>query len=322
MKIKFRDKAIGIVLILALTTGAVFYYIVFPANDNVKQLSKKKDEAARLVSDIEPLIEDFEDKKAERTNAEEKYEIIKSEEAYKTATSEEFLVFLGNSAEKNGVKVTGFSDLGTKYENGLYKSYYDVELSVMPLAVNRAIKELNTMGIKYSVGSFSFRQDKEYDYLKRFFDTMTGLSWYKEPEEEKEEPPVDETEKENEQQAVEAPIEKPLNEKPTQEKPKEENNVVQKNEPIQGIVIEPEKNQGTVLPEDKNIEDRLNELLKTGLFNNTYRVMPLTNTIDETDILSSEMRLSFTVCLIMFNEPSDETSFINITETEDADGVF
>lgn len=321
MKIKFRDKAIGVVLVLALSTAAVFNYIVFPANDNVKQLSKKKDEAARLVSDIEPLIEDFEDKKAERTNAEEKYEIIKSEEAYKTATSEEFLVFLGNSAEKNGVKVTGFSDLGTKYENGLYKSYYDVELSGMPLTVNRAIKELNTMGIKYSVGSFSFRQDKEYDYLKRFFDTMTGLSWYKEPEEKKEEPPLDETEKENEQQAVEAPIEKPLNEKPTQEKPKEDN-VVQKNEPIQGIVIEPEKNQGAVLPEDKNIEDRLNELLKTGLFNNTYRVMPLTNTIDETDILSSEMRLSFTVCLIMFNEPSDETSFINITETEDADGVF
>lgn len=322
MKIKFRDKAIGVVLVLALSTAAVFNYIVFPANDNVKQLSKKKDEAARLVSDIEPLIEDFEDKKAERTNAEEKYEIIKSEEAYKTATSEEFLVFLGNSAEKNGVKVTGFSDLGTKYENGLYKSYYDVELSGMPLAVNRAIKELNTMGIKYSVGSFSFRQDKEYDYLKRFFDTMTGLSWYKEPEEEKEEPTVDETEKENEQQAVDVPIEKPLYEKPTQEKPKEENNVVQKNEPIQGIVIEPEKNQGTVLPENKNIEDRLNELLRTGLFNNTYRVMPLTNTIAETDILSSEMRLSFTVCLIMFNEPSDETSFINITETEDADGVF
>lgn len=321
MKIKFRDKAIGVVLVLALSTAAVFNYIVFPANDNVKQLSRKKDEAARLVSDIEPLIEDFEDKKAERTNAEEKYEIIKSEEAYKTATSEEFLVFLGNSAEKNGVKVTGFSDLGTKYENGLYKSYYDVELSGMPLAVNRAIKELNTMGIKYSVGSFSFRQDKEYDYLKRFFDTMTGLSWYKEPEEEKEEPPLDETEKENEQQAVDMPIEKPLNEKPTQEKPKEDN-VVQKNEPIQGIVIEPEKNQGTVLPEDKNIENRLNELLKTGLFNNTYRVMPLTNTIAETDILSSDMRLSFTVCLIMFNEPSDETSFINITETEDADGVF
>ena len=322
MKIKFRDKAIGVVLVLALSTAAVFNYIVFPANDNVKQLSKKKDEAARLVSDIEPLIEDFEDKKAERTNAEEKYEIIKSEEAYKTATSEEFLVFLGNSAEKNGVKVTGFSDLGTKYENGLYKSYYDVELSGMPLAVNRAIKELNTMGIKYSVGSFSFRQDKEYDYLKRFFDTMTGLSWYKEPEEEKEEPPVDETEKENEQQAVDVPIEKPLYEKPTQEKPKEENNVVQKNEPIQGIVIEPENNQGAVLPEDKNIEDRLNELLRTGLFNNTYRVMPLTNTIAETDILSSDMRLSFTVCFIMFNEPSDETSFINITETEDADGVF
>jgi hypothetical protein len=300
----------------------VFNYIVFPANDNVKQLSKKKDEAARLVSDIEPLIEDFEDKKAERTNAEEKYEIIKSEEAYKTATSEEFLVFLGNSAEKNGVKVTGFSDLGNKYENGLYKSYYDVELSGMPLAVNRAINELNTMGIKYSVGSFSFRQDKEYDYLKRFFDTMTGLSWYKEPEEEKEEPPVNETEKENEPQEDEVPLEKPLDEKPIQEKPKEENNVVQKNEPVQGIVIEPGKNQGTVLPEDKNIEDRLNELLKTGMFNPTYRVMPLTNTIAETDILSSEMRLSFTVCLIMFNEPSEETSFINITETEDADGVF
>lgn len=322
MKIKFRDKAIGIVLVLALSTAAVFNYIVFPANDKVKQLNQKKEEASRLVSDIEPLIEDFEDKKAERSNAEEKYNIIKSEEAYKTSTSEEFLVFLGNCAEKNNVKVTGFSDLGNKYEDGLYKSYYDIELSGMPLAVNRAIKELNKMGIKYSVGSVSFRQDKEYDYLKRFFDTMTGLSWYKEPEEEKEEPPVNETEKENESQANEVPLEKPLDEKPQQEKPKEDNNIVQKNEPVPGIVIEPEQNQGALLPDDKNIEDRLNELLKTGMFNPAYKIMPLTNTITETDILSNEMRLSFTVCLIMFNEPSEETSFINITEAEDADGVF
>ena len=46
MKIKFRDKAIGIVLVLALSTAAVFNYIVFPANDRVKQLSQKKDEAS------------------------------------------------------------------------------------------------------------------------------------------------------------------------------------------------------------------------------------------------------------------------------------
>lgn len=319
MKIKFRDKAIGIVLILAIVTGAVFNYIVIPANENIKKLNKKKDEVSRLVSDIDPLLDSFEDKKAERENAEEKYGIIRTEEAYKTATSEEFLVFVGNSAEKNGVKVTGFSDLGYTYENGLYKAYYDVELSGMPLAVNRAVKDLNTMGIKYSVGSVSFRQDKEYDYLKRFFDNLTSLSWYKEPEEEEKKVTPDiETETTNE----EVLPEKPAEEKPIQEKPQKQDGVIQKNEPVQGEVIEPENDKATVLPEDKNIEDRLNDLLKTGVFNPTYKVIPLTNTVAETEILSNEMRLSFTVCLIMFNEPSEETSFINITEAEDENGVF
>ena len=312
MKIKFRNKAIVTVLILTLVTGAVFNYIVFPITDNVEQLIQKKDEVSRLVSDIEPLLEDIEYKKAERQNAEEKYEIIRSEEACKTATSEEFLVFLGEGAEKNGVKVTGFSDLGYLYENGLYKAYYDVELSGMPLAVNRAIKELNTMGIKYSIGSVSFRQDKEYDYLKRFFDSLTNLQWYKEPEEEDSE--IAENEIRNESEIPNADNEL--------ESIKDKTNNVQKNEPIQGIVIEPEKNQGTVLPENKNIEDRLNELLRTSLFNDAYMVMPRTNTVAETTMFSNEMRLSFTICLIMFNEPSEETSFINITETEDADGVF
>ena len=177
MKIKFRDKIIALVLISVFAIYAVFNYIVTPANKEVDKLKEKKEKVAAILSDIEPLLKETEEKEAQKAEAQKKYDQIKFEEASKTATSEEFLVYIGKNAEENNVKVTGFSDLGSIYDDGIYRAYYDIALSGTPFSINRVIKELDKMGIVCSVGSVSFRQDKEYDYLNRFFDFETNQNY-------------------------------------------------------------------------------------------------------------------------------------------------
>lgn len=323
MKLRFRDKAIVVVLLCSFAVYLVFNHIVVPADKEADKLKEKKEKVEALLSDIEPLLQETEKKKTQREEASEKLEEIKSEKAFKTATSEEFLVFLGKNAEENNVKVTGFSDLGNTSEDGIYKAYYDIELSGTPFALTHVVEALDTMGIKYSVGSVSFRQDKEYDYLKRFFDAYTNLAWYTEPEEEKkEEVKTGET---SENLPVEqAPAEqiKPPQTENIQPQP-EQNKPIQKDEAFEAETVEPGDNKGFVMPDDNSIEDRLNELLRTSCFNRAYKVKPLTNTtvIAEASY-TDEMRLSFTICLTMFNEPSPETSFINIEESEEDDEVF
>ena len=327
MKLKFRDKAIALLLLMAFAIYAVFNYIVFPANKDVDELKEKKEKVEALLSDIDPLLKEAEEKLTKKDKLYEKYDIIRSSEGSNTATSEEFLVFLGGSAETNNVKVTGFSDLGNTFEDGIYKAYYDVELSGTPYAIKNVVADLDTMGIVFSVGSVSFRQDKEYDYLRRFFDAESNLTWYTEPEEEeiKEETPAEQTPTE---QAPATQISPPQNES-SQPKP-EQNAPIHKNEKVEAETIEPGNNEGFVIPDDENsIEDRLDELLKLQTFNSGHRVMPLTNTtVISENPYTNEMRLAFTICLVMFNEPSPETSFINVQkieeseETEEDDEVF
>lgn len=329
MKLRFRDKAVVVVLLCSFAVYLVFNHIVVPADKEANKLNEKKEKVEALLSDIEPLLQETEKKKTQRKKASEKLEEIKSEKAFKTATSEEFLVFLGKNAEENNVKVTGFSDLGNTSEDGIYKAYYDIELSGTPFALTHVVESLDTMGINYSVGSVSFRQDKEYDYLKRFFDAYTNLDWYTEHEEEKKEPEKKEdalveqqpTEQQPVPQAPAEPISPPQTESV---KPKpEQNEPIHKNEKVEAESVEPGGQEGIVIPDDDSIENRLDELLKLSSFNPYYKVIPLTNTTVITENpYTNEMRLSFTICLTMFNEPSPETSFINIEESEEDDEVF
>ena len=327
MKLKFRDKAIAVVLLCSFAIYLVFNHIVAPANNEVDKLKDKKEKVEALLSDIEPLLKETEEKEAKKEEVYKKYDMIKFNEAGKTATSEELLVYIGGSAEKNNVKVTGFSDLGYTFEDGIYRSYYDIELTGSPYAMTHVIEELDVMGIVCSVGSVSFRQDKEYDYLKRFFDTLTNLDWYTEPEEEEqkeesEEPPAEENPQQILQQQTPQEQTPPSQTETVKPQP-EPNKPVEKNEKVEGEVVEPGGQEGIVIPDDDSIEDRLNELLKTKSFNKTYRVVPLTNTTVITENpYSNEMRLSITICLTMFNEPTPETSFIKIQESEEDDEVF
>lgn len=325
MKIKFRDKIIALVLISIFAIYAVFNYIVIPANKEVDKLKEKKEKVAAILSDIEPLLKETEEKEAQKAEAQKKYDQIKFEEASKTATSEEFLVYIGKNAEENNVKVTGFSDLGSIYDDGIYRAYYDIELSGTPFSINRVIKELDKMGIVCSVGSVSFRQDKEYDYLNRFFDFETNLKWYTEPEEEEE---TESTEKEEPPGEIETAEPKPGEIKPAETIPpipvtpppasnEQQDPPVHKNEEPQ--TKEPDSHEGFVVPDEESIENRLDDLLKLRSSNSRYKVIPLANTVVSENPYTDEMRLSFTVCLVMFSEPSSETSFIKIEKVEESE---
>lgn len=334
MKIKFIHKAIAVIMACICVLYLCFDFIIIPANKNVDALNAQKEKLEAKSLDIEPLLKQKAELEEKREKNFEEYESVRFDKAFNTATSEEFLVFLGGAAEKNNTKVTGFSDLGTVQEDdGLYKSYYDIELSGSPFDIARTIQALNDMKIKYSVGSMSYRQDKEYDYLKRFFDTETDLPWYTEPEEEEETLDIKEPES-SESTTNNAPDDNSAESPsgaiglPSPNNPP----AIEKNEEVIGETEKPSKNEGTVLPDEENktIEDRLNDLLNISVSSNiTYRVIPLNNVVYQEPLLySNNMRLSFTICLTMFNEPSPDTSFIKLKPdtaeeiTEEDDGVL
>lgn len=335
MKIKFIHKATAVIMACICILYLCFSYIVIPANKKVDALNAQKEQLEAKSSDIEPLLKQKAELEEKRDMCFKEYDDIRFKKASNTATAEELLVFLGGAAEKNNTKVTGFSDLGTIQEDdGFYKSYYDIELSGSPFDIARTVQALNDMKIKYSVGSMSYRQDKEYDYLKRFFDTETDLPWYTEPEEEEDTLDIKEPES-SETTTNNAPSDNSLdNTQQGSVLPPQSNNppVIEKNEEVHGETEKPSRNEGTVLPdeEDKTIEDRLNDLLNISVSNNiTYRVIPLNNVVYQEPLLySNNMRLSFTICLTMFNEPSPDTSFIKLKPdadeeiTEEADGVL
>ena len=62
MKIKFRDKAIALLLLTVFVIYAVFNYIVFPANNEVDKLKNEKEKVEAMLSDIEPLLKETEEK--------------------------------------------------------------------------------------------------------------------------------------------------------------------------------------------------------------------------------------------------------------------
>ncbi len=98
-------------------------------------------------------------------------------------------MYLGKKTTSSGVKLLTFNDFGTEEKGGIYKAKFDFELQGSAASINSILSAIDQMGVKYSVASLSFRQDKDYDYLKRFFDSTTKLPWYQaaETEEQQEE---------------------------------------------------------------------------------------------------------------------------------------
>ena len=140
------------------------------------------------------------------------------------------------------------------------------------------------------------------------------MPWYKEKEEEKEEKEPEEKEEENIDE-----------QKEPQKTPKTENQVsesVVEQIPQQQIPLEqyvPEKQEEPKEQEEKpeTIEDRLNELLSLTAFYSVdnYSAMFLNSLPDIEYKAGQQMKLNVTLCLIMYNEPSFENSFLMNAES-------
>jgi hypothetical protein len=159
-----------------------------PLGEKISELEISKSKVEGFTADITPLLEQSQALSAEKNRLEQSVDTIKETKS-KTLTKEEFLLYLGKTTTSSGVKLLTFNDFGTEEKGGIYKAKFDFELQGSAASINSILSAIDRMDVKYSVASLSFRQDKDYDYLKRFFDSTTKLPWYQaaETEEQQEE---------------------------------------------------------------------------------------------------------------------------------------
>ena len=302
MTLTFRDKIILVILIFAIGIYFGYQILWIPNNAKIAELEESKQSINGLAGDLDPLLKETELLKRAEKEAMESVNNIKMLSGGLTATKEEFLVFLGKSAEGNNVTVSGFNELGTKVKDGIYRTSFDFELKGSSVDINKVLEDINNIGIKCSFGSVSYRQNEEYDYLKRFFDDLTELPWFKEKEDE-------ETDKKDEKEEITEDVKPSDTPQPTSPKPDVPDTP-------KDTIVEPE-----IEKKPATIEDRLNNLLEQTsnvyiaykpVFLNTTDIDPVTEYKE-----GQQMKLNVTVCLIMYNEPSAETSFLNRTESDD-----
>lgn len=305
MTVTLRDKFILLVLAFALLAYGGYKTLWIPATEKIALLEQNKSEVEGQSGDITPLEEKSEKLRSEEKKLKDSVDNIKKLSGGLTTTNEEFLVFLGKSAEENNVAVSGFTDLGTTDTDGIYRSTFDFELKGSGADINKVLEDINNIGIKCSYGSVSFRQNEKYDYLKRFFDDLSDLPWYKEPEKED---AANDAETIPEIKLPEITIPDYIPDYDLTPQPDEPAALPQPTEP-------PAKEE-TPKDEPKSIEERLNDLLEQTSANMPYRITFLANSSDNYKSVQN-MRLSVTVCFIMYNEPSRETSFLNDTESGD-----
>ena len=301
MTLTLRDKCILIVLAFAACVYGGYKTLWIPAQEKIVLLEENKAGVEGKAGDIAPLHEQTEKLQEEEKELRDSVSNIKELSGGLTMTNEEFLVFLGKSAKDNNVAVSGFNDLGMTKTDGIYKLAFDFELKGNSADINKVLEDISNIGIKCSYGSLTYRQDEGYDYLKRFFDGFTELPWYSEPnEQEKEEPVIPDEVPEPE---IIIPQIIPDYVPVLPETPSDAPEVSVPEEPKQPEPA-PEENK------PKTIEDRLNELLKqTAAGNVEYKAVLLTNT-EPVYKEGQKMRLSVTVCFVMYTEPSSETSFL------------
>ena len=305
MTVTLRDKFILLVLAFTLLAYGGYKTLWIPATEKIALLEQNKSEVEGQSGDITPLEEKSEKLRSEEKKLKDSVDNIKKLSGGLTTTNEEFLVFLGKSAEENNVAVSGFTDLGTTDTDGIYRSTFDFELKGSGADINKVLEDINNIGIKCSYGSVSFRQNEKYDYLKRFFDDLSDLPWYKEPEKDD---AANDAETIPEIKLPEITIPEYIPDYDLTPQPDEPAALPQPTEP-------PAKEE-TPKDKPKSIEERLNDLLEQTSANMPYRITFLANTGDSYKSVQN-MRLSVTVCFIMYNEPSRETSFLNNTESGD-----
>ena len=177
MAVTLRDKFILLFLAFLLTIYGGYKAMWIPTNTTIAELEKQKENVKGQAGDIKPLLEKSEALKNREKALRSSVNNIKELSGGLTMTNEEFLVFLGKTTEKNNVQVSGFNDLGVVNTDGIYRSIFDFEVKGNSVDINKVLEDINNIGIKCSYGSVSYRQNEQYDYLKRFFDDLSDLPW-------------------------------------------------------------------------------------------------------------------------------------------------
>lgn len=307
MKMTLRDRIIVLTLLLFVMVYGGYQLLWVPLGERISALEQSKSEMEGLTADITPLLRQSEAMSAETKRLQESIDTIKKM-GDKTLTKEEFLLYLGKCATAGGVKLLGFSDLGEDESNGIYKAKFNFELQGSASSLNTVLSDIDRMGVKYSVGSVSYRQLGDYDFLKRFFDAETNLPWCKEPENQ------DGPEQQTEEPLF--PEEMPF---PSLPDTTELFPTAPKSTPPD---VEPIPTPDTPAPseesKEKSITERLDELLEQTSQTVSYQVVFLTNIPDDLETVSGqEMRLAVTICFLMFEKPGLSNSFM----TEQAEGI-
>lgn len=308
-----RNKIILAALGLIFCLYVGLQWLFLPMQRQVNALSAQKEQAESLLADISPLLAESKKLSEEEDRLRKKADAIRNDTGGFTAESEEFLVFLGRSAAAHNVSVTGFRDLGLQNEEDIFRSMFDIELSGTSTALNQVLADMDSIGIRCSFGSVSYRQNEEYDYLKRFFDHTTELPWYHLSETEKpkaSEPPA----------ATEVPTipemvypfyfpetfeDKTFTPPPLPTPPTSQSFA----EPLPtAIPAEPEADS-----------EALNPVTEQTSLNGGQSIVLLANAVQRER--GQNMRLAMTVCLVMFQPPSSATSFLN-GQTGENNGIF
>lgn len=300
MKMTIRDRIIVLCLLLGIGLYGGYKLLWLPAGRSIAELEQKKTGVMGLAADISPVLKQTEALQNEEKDLQNAVSDVKGTGGM-TVTKEDFLLTLGESTVKNNVKLIGFNDLGLQEKDGIYKAIFDFELQGTANNINSILNSIDNIGVRYSVGSMSYRQVAEFDYLKRFFDGITGLPWYKEPEKKEEETKIDDVLPPRDEffgEPIPSIPDLAIPEEPARTPTPEQ------------TPLPPEESKPTQPSEDKSIDERLDSLLQqTGSFGN-YKIMLLTNNTENFDV-GSEMRLAVTVCFIMFEKPSPATSYRN-----------
>jgi hypothetical protein len=278
-----------------------------PTNSNISALNEQIEALKGQIGDTTPLDEKIELLNSQKANVSKRISEIKEIEKGKSLNKQEFLMFLGKECNSNLVELINFNDLGeTQTANEIWKVQFDFELRGNMANLNKVCEDLNNIGVKYSVGGLSLRQNENYPYLIRFFDDISKLEWYKDSvlasEEEKTDEIIDDT-----KEILPDNFDNRLPPKEVLDPPSPPQENIQIPEPTQTPFPET-----TPHPKSDTIKERLDELLELTAYSDSYSVNSLTSKKQYTFKLlannkeySDTMRLNITIEFVMYSDPKN-----------------
>lgn len=173
-----REKAICCVFIIVVLAG-MLYQLCW--NNIYTRIVTQSETASKINEDVADLtaVEDSRNRLKE-TAQQLRSDISEKQNSYtgNGITKEEFMVYFNNTTSAYNLKVMSFAYQGGEQLDSVTKMKYAAEVRGSMDNLNNLVQSFDQMGIKYSVGDISLRQDGTYGYLKRYYDTISDFSWY------------------------------------------------------------------------------------------------------------------------------------------------